>query len=171
MPFRDLAAAAPGETGAAVAARVLAARERQAARYDGVGPPREVQNRRYAGAGCHADVEASPDGREAGLDAGRLQGSAEGGAGRLHPAHLTNARAPAGLIRAVAVPDAQGRRLLEAAMVRFVLSARVHDRILRVARTIADLEGVANVRSVHIAEAIQYRCLDRSVGFVPVVVP
>jgi magnesium chelatase family protein len=57
-------------------------------------------------------------------------------------------------------PDCE--RLLERAMLQQSLTARAHDRILKVARTITDLEGVESIEPKHIAEAIQYRTLDRT---------
>lgn len=59
-------------------------------------------------------------------------------------------------------PDVEGRRLLEAAMHRMGWSARAYTRVLKVARTIADLEGEDTVRAPHVAEAVQYRVLDRA---------
>jgi magnesium chelatase family protein len=65
-------------------------------------------------------------------------------------------------IRAFCELSPDGERLLERAMVQQSLTARAHDRILKVARTIADLEGAATIEPKHIAEAIQYRTLDRT---------
>jgi magnesium chelatase family protein len=57
--------------------------------------------------------------------------------------------------------DQEGERLLEAAMTKLGLSARAYDRILKVARTIADLAGDADIGQAHLSEAIQYRMMDR----------
>jgi magnesium chelatase family protein len=66
-----------------------------------------------------------------------------------------------GAIRSTAQPDGDGLRLLEEASRALGLSARAWHRVLRVARTIADLAGSEGISSAHIAEAIAYRCLDR----------
>lgn len=64
-------------------------------------------------------------------------------------------------IRKLCPLDQESSNLLEHAMERFGFSARAHSRILKIARTIADLEGGADIRADHVAEAIQYRSLDR----------
>jgi magnesium chelatase family protein len=74
----------------------------------------------------------------------------------------SNASMTPQLIRRHCALDAESERMLEAAMTRQGLSARAHDRILKVSRTIADIENSDNIHSVHIAEAINYRSLDRT---------
>ena len=66
------------------------------------------------------------------------------------------------LIRAHCALTADAEHLLERAMQQQGLSARAHDRILKVARTIADLAGAPDLSVGHLAEAIQYRTLDRT---------
>ncbi|MBQ7853168.1 MAG: YifB family Mg chelatase-like AAA ATPase [Muribaculaceae bacterium] len=72
-----------------------------------------------------------------------------------------NAQMSSRLIAKYATPDAEGLKILRDAMTRLDMSARAYDRILKVARTIADLDGSDNVLTHHIAEAINYRNLDR----------
>jgi magnesium chelatase family protein len=74
----------------------------------------------------------------------------------------SNAQMGTGHIRTYCELGSDSERMLERAMQQQGLSARAHDRILKVARTIADLEGNPQVESKHIAEAIQYRTLDRT---------
>jgi magnesium chelatase family protein len=68
-----------------------------------------------------------------------------------------NADAEGEILESVASPDEEGRALLARVAERFGLSARGYHRVLRVARTIADLDGSADVRLPHIAEAVSYR--------------
>ena len=105
----DLSLPASGETSATVAARVAAAREVQAARYDGM-----------AGVTVNADIAGDA-------------------------------------LMEVAAPDAEGRAMLLQAVERFNLSARGYHRVLKVARTIADLDRAETVRRPHVAEALSYR--------------
>ena len=72
-----------------------------------------------------------------------------------------NAQMTERMIHLYAEPDAQSLNMLRTAMERLSLSARAYSRILKVARTIADLEGTEHIQSHHIAEAIGYRSLDR----------
>ena len=72
-----------------------------------------------------------------------------------------NAQMSSKHIREFCQLDDASKQLLKTAMERLNLSARAYDRILKVARTIADLEGVPAIETTHIAEAIQYRSLDR----------
>jgi magnesium chelatase family protein len=109
VSFRDLDIPADGEPSAIVAARVAAARNRQAERFEGI-----------------EDVRVNAD--------------AEGA-----------------LLEEVAAPDAEGRAFLARAAERFALSARGYHRVMRVARTIADLEGSETVSRPHVAEAISFR--------------
>jgi magnesium chelatase family protein len=108
----DLALPPPAEGSAQVAARVAAARARQAARYARLPEDRRIR---------------------------------------------TNAELDGQLLDELAAPDSDGKRLLMDAAERLHLSARGYHRVLRVARTLADLEGSDAVRRIHVAEALSYR--------------
>ncbi|HTU35916.1 MAG TPA: YifB family Mg chelatase-like AAA ATPase [Candidatus Acidoferrum sp.] len=73
-----------------------------------------------------------------------------------------NAQMPPKLIRKFCAISPEGEKLLENAIQRLGLSARAHDRILKVSRTIADLDGSSAIEPKHLSEAIQYRTLDRT---------
>jgi magnesium chelatase family protein len=114
VKYKELRAPTSSEDSAAVRARVIAARDRQTARY------------------------------------------------RTEKATYSNAQMMPKMIRKFCAINADGEKLLENAITRLGLSARAHDRILKVARTIADLDASDNIEPRHLSEAIQYRTLDRS---------
>jgi len=136
----DLSLPPPAEDSRQVAARVATARALQGARY------REHAARRAAGNGNSNGNSGGGGDEQTGADA------RPGG-----PVIRTNAEADGELLEAVAGPDAGGRSLLGEAADRLRLSARGYHRVLRVARTLADLEGSTGVRRIHIAEALSYR--------------
>ena len=75
---------------------------------------------------------------------------------------FANAAMTPRLIRSYCRIDSESETMLERAMARLGLSARAYDRILKVSRTIADLEDSAEIQSAHVAEAVHYRSLDRT---------
>jgi magnesium chelatase family protein len=72
-----------------------------------------------------------------------------------------NAAMPSRLVRECCRLNAEGAALLDQAMADMHFSARAYDRILKVARTLADLSGSADLEAQHVLEAVQYRSLDR----------
>jgi magnesium chelatase family protein len=103
-----------------------------------------------------ADGTSSVQMREQVRRAREVQRRRFGGDGQRLNAHMSGRQ-----LRKYCALDNAGRTLLKQAMDDLGLSARAHDRILRVARTVADLEGSAAVREAHVVEAIGYRSLDR----------
>jgi magnesium chelatase family protein len=74
---------------------------------------------------------------------------------------FSNAQMSPRLIRKHCIIDKASKALLETAITKLGLSARAYDRILKVSRTLADLEAKAEIEPNHVSEAIQYRALDR----------
>ena len=101
--------------------------------------------------------ESSVEIRKRVIEARKIQTTRFESIGNVH----YNAQMSTKHIRKYCVLDDPSKQLLKTAMERLNLSARAYDRILKVARTIADLEQTENIVSAHIAEAIQYRSLDR----------
>lgn len=102
-------------------------------------------------------AETSADIRQRVINARELQQERFKQNGEVH----SNALMPSQLVKEVCQINAAGRTLLKTAMEKLGLSARAYDRILKVARTIADLAGTDEIKVEHLAEAIQYRSLDR----------
>jgi magnesium chelatase family protein len=118
-------------------------------------PPVEVSALTRAGGGeSSADVRARVE---------RARGVQRKRAAKLGLSSAVNAALGGAELERLAALDKDGRRLIEAAVEKLGLSARAFTKVLRVARTIADLEGEERVRATHVAEAIQARLLDREV--------
>ncbi|MBQ2394733.1 MAG: YifB family Mg chelatase-like AAA ATPase [Alistipes sp.] len=100
--------------------------------------------------------ESSEAVRERVIKARRIQSERFSGLG-IHTNSMMNSK----MLREYCPLDERSRMLLERAMTQLNLSARAHDRIIKVARTIADLAGEENIGVTHISEAITYRTLDR----------
>jgi magnesium chelatase family protein len=118
----------------------------------------EVPAVRYKELRGQAPVEGSASVRERVLRARRRQLERFAADKRIY----ANAQMPPKLIRKYCAISAEGEKLLETAVTRLGLSARAHDRILKVARTIADLDASEGIEPRHLSEAIQYRTLDRT---------
>jgi len=118
----------------------------------------EVPAVRYKELRGDAEIESSSAVRERVLCARQIQSDRY----RAEKNVYANAQMPPKLIRKHCSISAEGEKLLESAIQRLGLSARAHDRILKVSRTIADLDGAASIQPKHLSEAIQYRTLDRT---------
>jgi magnesium chelatase family protein len=104
------------------------------------------------------DEMAGPPGEASSAIAARVRDARTRQAARaVGSGALSNADLDGGQVRLYAQPDAEGTRLLATAMDRLGLTARGHDRLLRVARTLADLEGAEMLAGRHVAEALQFR--------------
>ena len=105
-----------------------------------------------------ADLERAPSGDPSAVIAERVARARAIQAVRYEGTHTrTNARVEGRALEEVATPDAEGRELLSLAADKLGLSARGYHRVLRVARTIADLAGSEGVNRLHVAEALSYR--------------
>jgi magnesium chelatase family protein len=100
-------------------------------------------------------------GKETGATSAQMRQRVLAARGRQAERGFVNANLPPGRLRELCPLDAAAERTLEMAIRRLALSARAHDRILKVARTIADLGASEQIQAKHIAEAVQYRSLDR----------
>ena len=135
VPWKQLRSSGDGTSSADMRQQVVAARD--------------IQRRRFGnGAGVFASAAGAA-------------GAGDSGGASVANVTTTNATMTSRQVRHFCRLDAAGETILKQAMTELGLSARAHDKVLRIARTIADLEGVADIAAHHLAEAIQYRRLDR----------
>jgi magnesium chelatase family protein len=114
----------------------------------------------------HVEVPAVPyqelRGKDEGVTSAHIAAKVEAARVIQHARGFYNAHIPVRVLRSLCTLDDAGERTLEMAVRRMGLSARAHDRILKVARTIADLDSSERIVAKHLAEAVQYRSLDRN---------
>jgi magnesium chelatase family protein len=108
---------------------------------------------------AYTDLDLPPSGDSSAVVAARVAAARAVQSARFadHPGIRVNAEAEGAVLEEIATPDAEGRALLALVAERFGLSARGYHRVLRVARTIADLDGSPDVHQPHIAEAVSFR--------------
>jgi magnesium chelatase family protein len=108
---------------------------------------------------AYTDLDLPPSGDTSATVAARVATARERQAERFkgHATARVNADLEGPLLEEAAAPDPEGKALLARVAERFGLSARGYHRVLRVARTIADLDGSADVRMPHVAEAVSFR--------------
>ncbi len=113
----------------------------------------------------HIEVPAVPyqelRGKDDGVSSAQMRERVLAARERQHRRGFYNSAIPVSRLRELCALDDAGERTLEMAVRRMGFSARAHDRILKVARTIADLDSSDRVAAKHLAEAVQYRSLDR----------
>ncbi len=113
----------------------------------------------------YQDLQETRRGESSAEIRARVEGARAMQAERLKDSGVfTNARMTSPMLRKHCPIDQEGSRLLEMVVDRLGMSARAYDRIIKVARTIADLEKSETIQAAHLSEAIQYRSLDRAVG-------
>ena len=110
----------------------------------------------YQELAARQDGTSSASMREQVLRARAVQSRRLGGDGQRLDSRMNTRQ-----LRRHCVLDSESQKMLQTAMDELGLSARAHDRILRVSRTIADLEGSDTIKAAHVVEAIGYRSLDR----------
>jgi len=152
VPWRQLraeGAAGEGLTSEQMRARVIAARQTQRRRFSRASLAEPAME----GAADSPNPQSSFASDLASEDKSEIRNP--------QSSVTTNATMSPRQVRRFCKLDAAGEALLKQAMTELGLSARAHDKVLRIARTIADLEGVEHIAPHHLAEAIQYRRLDR----------